>query len=152
MLTFCLDCITSDILGPWQVVLKKVVSTDEPQCLQKKFYRGPCQLFEQPEDCSLHIQGWSFGGGIPPITIDFKLNYFMVTMAKMATSCHFTHKTLLFKSNKSIKAPFLVGFLRSKKFLWRSFRKLLDLFVPAMWSSQLVSGKSFLSVRTDDLG
>lgn len=49
---------------------------------------------EQPEVCSPCIQTDSFAASFPSITTDFKLDYFMVTVANMTTNCHSTHETL----------------------------------------------------------
>lgn len=43
---------------------------------------------EQPEVSSSHVHGWSFAGTFPSVTRDFKLDGFMVAVAKTATNLH----------------------------------------------------------------
>lgn len=85
---------------------------------------------------------------LSPITIDFKLDCFMVTMVKAASDHSWDPLW-------SRRAPFLVSSLSTctKKFTSMCLRNFLDLFVLAAWYSQLVSGelKSPIGTRAADL-
>lgn len=95
------------------------------------------QFFAQPHVCSPRTWSWSFIVSFPSITKYFKLEYFMVTVAKMDTNCHFMHEALSVYKHRSRRAPFLVSCLSIciRMYPSRCVRNLLDLLVSVTWYS-----------------
>lgn len=98
-------------LCPQELVLKKWPALMDPRTFKSIFPGDFIYWFlEQPEICSSHVQGWSFVGTFPPVTRDFKLDGFMIAVAKTATDLYsrITRSSPL-TSNKPRRTSFQVS-------------------------------------------
>lgn len=125
------DCL---LPCPWGMVLKRLPALRDPSTFRSISPGNLTDLIPWAALIPPHGQGGSFPDAFPPVIRDFKLDCFVVTVAKMATNRHFPYKTLS-SSNRSWRTLFRVALFLDTFPLepvpWNCFPSVLRIF----WTS-----------------